>query len=1027
MIGQTISHYRILTKLGEGGMGVVYKAEDTKLRRTVALKFVSPQMVGESEAKARFVHEAQTVASLSHPNVCTVYEIDEVDGQVFLAMEYVEGPSLGDKIASGPLKLDEVLDIATQATEAIQAAHASGIVHRDIKPANIMLLATGQVKILDFGLARTREQTRLTKLGTTLGTIAYMSPEQAHGDEADHQSDIWALGVVLYEMVTGRLPFKGEHEQAILYSILNATPENVTGLRTGVPVELERIIGKALEPEKAHRYQHVDELLADLRRLREQLRTAEISRRITPAPGTVITPAPGTVITPAPGTVITPAPGTVTTPASGTVIQPPPRRTRVRTFLLPVGVIALLAVAFLFLRPLFFHQIAISDPTPIAVISFTNQTGDSSYDYLQEAIPNLLITSLEQSPYLRVATWERMRDVLAQMGRTDVEVIGRDLGFELCSHEGIHTIVLGSYVKAGDVFATDVKVLDVDSKILLKSAGSRGQGVGSILEKQIDELSHEIARAVGLSEHRIRATQPHIADVTTSSMEAYSYFLKGRAAIQQVYAAEAKRYLQKAVAIDSTFAVAHLYLALASSQLFDARAESQAFERAKAFAGRATERERLYIEALYAANIEKDREKQLRVCRELTEKYPEDKRGFLFLGQCLEAQKDYPGAVRAWHRALELDPIYGIALNVLAYAYADMDSIDEAIVCIERYTAVAPEDANALDSMGDMYFRLGRLDEAAAAYREALDIKSDFRSSALKLGAIAHLREDYDEMRRWIEAVATMTPGAGMAAEGAWSKAIFHLLRGRFADSLMHLEQGERLAANVDFVFGKFLAFWFRGWVYYAMGDLTRSRSANDQWSDLCAQHYPSSVTYQILYAFRRGLIELRQGQPDSTRHRLAEMQDVMPRVTDDQWRKLLEFRHGLLRCELLLHEDSLDAARAVAEGARPPEVIAQHRFIQLVTDPWFPQDVVARVHARAGSLDAAVAEYELLTVTDPNQRGRRSIHPIYHYRLAKLYEERGSRRAALREYEKFLEIWRDADEGIPELDDARERFVALR
>ena len=318
MIGQTISHYRILEKLGEGGMGVVYKAEDTKLRRAVALKFVSPQMLGAPETKARFLHEAQTAASLSHPNVCTVYEIDEVDGQVFLAMEFVEGRTLDHKIASGPLKLAEALVIAAQVAEALQAAHTAGVVHRDVKPGNIMLLPTGRVKILDFGLAMTRQQTRLTRPGTTLGTIAYMSPEQASGEPADHQSDIWALGVILYEMVTGQLPFPGEHEQAILYSILNATPENVTGLRTGVPVELERIIGKALEPAKGHRYQHVDELLADLRRLQPELEAAEAARRTTPVPGTTIS-----------------APPRAATP-------PPPRRRHPRAILLPVAVIALL-------------------------------------------------------------------------------------------------------------------------------------------------------------------------------------------------------------------------------------------------------------------------------------------------------------------------------------------------------------------------------------------------------------------------------------------------------------------------------------------------------------------------------------------------------------------------------------------------------------------------------------------------------------------------------------------------------------
>jgi Tol biopolymer transport system component/predicted Ser/Thr protein kinase len=269
MIGKTISHYHITEKLGEGGMGVVYKAEDLKLKRTVALKFLSLQVISGDEERARFLHEAQAAAALSHPNICTVHEIDEVDGHSFIAMECIEGQSLQHKIATRPLKLDEVLDIACQIAEGLHEAHQKGIVHRDIKPANVMVTGKGRVKIMDFGLATSAAVTRVTKVGTTLGTIAYMSPEQARGEEVDPRTDIWSLGVVIHEMVTGQRPFKGDHEQAILYSILNETAEPITGLRSAIPIELERIANKAMAKEPKVRYQHADEMLADLRALRQ--------------------------------------------------------------------------------------------------------------------------------------------------------------------------------------------------------------------------------------------------------------------------------------------------------------------------------------------------------------------------------------------------------------------------------------------------------------------------------------------------------------------------------------------------------------------------------------------------------------------------------------------------------------------------------------------------------------------------------------------------------------------------------------
>ena len=268
MLGQIISHYRITEKLGEGGMGVVYRAEDTKLRRPVALKFLTQQLLDSEEHRDRFLREAQAAAALDHPNICTVYEIDEAEGQTFLAMAFVEGQSLKEKIEARPLKLDQALDLAIQTARGLEAAHKKGIVHRDIKPANLMLTEEGQVKVMDFGLAQLADRSKLTKTATILGTPAYMSPEQARCLQADRRTDIWSLGVVIYEMVTGRLPFEGERQEAVLYAIANEEPEPITALRAGLPMELEWIVGKALAKEREERYQHVDEMLVDLRLIR---------------------------------------------------------------------------------------------------------------------------------------------------------------------------------------------------------------------------------------------------------------------------------------------------------------------------------------------------------------------------------------------------------------------------------------------------------------------------------------------------------------------------------------------------------------------------------------------------------------------------------------------------------------------------------------------------------------------------------------------------------------------------------------
>jgi non-specific serine/threonine protein kinase len=271
MIGKTISHYKILEKLGEGGMGDVYKAEDTKLKRVVAIKFLPLDLTRDKNAKKRFIHEAQAASSLQHHNICTIHEIDETEeGQLFIVMDCYDGETIEEKIKQGPLEIDEALDIIIQTAQGLDKAHQSKIVHRDIKSANFIVTTDGIVKIIDFGIAKLAGQTRVTKDGTSVGTASYMSPEQTLGKEVDHRTDIWSLGVVLYEMMTGLQPFQGDYEQAVVYSIMNEEPKPLTGIRTGIPLELERIVNKAMAKDPDERYQHLDELIVDLKHVKKE-------------------------------------------------------------------------------------------------------------------------------------------------------------------------------------------------------------------------------------------------------------------------------------------------------------------------------------------------------------------------------------------------------------------------------------------------------------------------------------------------------------------------------------------------------------------------------------------------------------------------------------------------------------------------------------------------------------------------------------------------------------------------------------
>ena len=358
MTGQTISHYKVTAELGRGAMGVVYKAEDTKLKRSVALKFLAPHLLQDEEARKRFQREATAAAALNHPNICTIHEIGEEGGQTFLVMEFIEGESLDNKIERGPLALKEALSFARQVADGLAAAHGKGVVHRDIKPGNLLVTPEGRVKILDFGLALLTEGSKLTKLDTTVGTVAYMSPEQAQGMEVDHRTDLWALGCVTYEMVRGQRPFQGVYDQALVYEIVNQEPEPLTGVRTGVPMELEWMVGKCLAKDREDRYNHAEDMMLDLRTLAEKLKSGGstvLRTGVAVGASVAVSDAGARHVAPVQGSAeVGVQPGVASQQTAGPVVASgemvPKRKLRLQQALFAVTALALLAVSFLYFR-----------------------------------------------------------------------------------------------------------------------------------------------------------------------------------------------------------------------------------------------------------------------------------------------------------------------------------------------------------------------------------------------------------------------------------------------------------------------------------------------------------------------------------------------------------------------------------------------------------------------------------------------------------------------------------------------------
>ncbi|NIM58592.1 MAG: protein kinase [Candidatus Aminicenantes bacterium] len=985
------SRYEVIEELGKGGMGKVYKVLDKEVNEKIALKLLNPEIGADEKTIDRFRNELKFARKIGHRNVCRMYDLSREEGTHYITMEYIPGEDLKSTIIRvGQLSVGKATFIAKQVCEGLAEAHRLGVVHRDLKPQNIMLDKQGNARIMDFGIARSLKAKGLTGAGVMIGTPEYMSPEQAEVKEVDQRSDIYSLGVILYEMVTGRVPFEGETPLNIAMKHKSEAPRNPKELNSQIPEDLSRVILRCLEKDKEKRYQGAETILSELASIEKGMPTTE---RVIPERKPITS-----------------------------------REITVTIGLKKLFIPALVVIGLAVIGIAIWQLIPGREPvkTSVAVINFENQTGDKAYDYLQEAIPNLLITSLEQSKYLQVTTWERMHDLLKQIGKQDVEIIDKDLGFELCRMDGVNAIVLGSFVKAGDVFATDVKVLDVETKELLKSASSKGEGVGSILERQIGELSRDISRGIGISERKIEAIQPRIAEVTTNSMDAYNYFLRGREDFEKFYYEEARQSLEKAVELDPNFAVAYLWLARSYSSLGERKARIEACEKAKTLSGKATDKERLYIEADYARVIERDPEKRFRILKEMARKYPKEKRIHYHLGSYYGGKRMYDEGIEEYNKALELDPNYGYALNSLAYTYSDIGNYEKAIEYFKKYASVSPGDANPLDSMAELYFRMGRLDEAIAKYKETLEVKPDFFQTYWRVGYIYALKQRYDEAMKWIDKDIAAAPSLGAKGLGYFWKGFYQYWLGNFEVSLSGFRRNLDLAEAVGQDVMKAWTEWMIGLVYYDRGEPELSREYFKSWFDFIKEYNPSYIPdYTIDYNFILALVDLNQGRIDSAKSRLAEIKSLLPEI-DPSSEDRAEFEYDFLHGEVLLLEGSLEKAIDVLVKASPLGKPPRIQYIGPYNFP-FLKDVLARAYQQKGELDKAIAEYERLITFDPNREERYLIHPKYYYRLAKLYEEKGWTGKAIEHHEKFLHFWKNADEGLPELVDAKKRLAALK
>jgi len=974
--GTLISHYRILEKLGEGGMGVVYKAEDTRLERFAALKFLPTEFANDKQMRERFLREARAASALNHPNICTIYDVGEAEGKVFIAMEFLDGVTLRELVGSGPVEFVRLLNIADQVLDGLEAAHEEGIIHRDIKLGNIFVTKSGRAKILDFGLAKKTEskpaapvaaggegrrpgEEHLTSGLAALGTAAYMSPEQALGKPLDERTDLFSFGIVLYEMASGRAPFRGDTTGMLFLSIVQESPEQVRNINPDLPEGLQQIVDKCLQKDRDQRYQKAAEIRNDLRRLQSRWAARQAGVEETQAK----TPVPESWSP----TTANHIPSSV--PVEGISKAAEEHRTRRsvwRSWNTRAG-IACLAFLLILAEGLYLrsqHAHALRPRDTVVLADFTNTTGDSIFD---ESLKQASRFDLEQSPFLNVLSERRVTDLLQQMSRPANQRLTMEVTREVCLRSNSKALIAGSITPSGSHYVVGLRALACDTETVI--AGSRAEAANrSEVLKALAKADEQLRRKLGESLPSIQKFDRPLEESTTSSLEALQAYTEGMMAFQSNGLAEAVPHFQLAIQLDPNFAQAHAALGNVYYSAGQNMAGDENSQQAYELRNRVNERERFGITANYFRRTTGQVDQAIGTCQEWIRLYPDDYAGHLALGGSYLSVGELEKAAQSDRVAIQLGPDRTSAYVNAMVAYKDLERYDEAKAIFDA--------ARARNLDNDIL----RINRYVIAFLEAdkASMEEQLRWAQNKPGSEDRLLEDWADTQAYY--------GRYTKAREFGNKAIAAAMRDRVNErSLEHqahqaLREAEvgnrelvrRLATPTltasDGVYVRVLVALALAKVgdNAESGKLANELNRDKPLHELVQNYYLPTI---------RAVIELNKNHPDKS---IAILEPAL----------------------------SLEKASTLLDGLEPAYVRGQ-------------------AYLQEGKGSEAAKEFQKL-LDHPGLVELWVTGALARLQMARAEDLSGNRDAARKHYQDFFALWKDADPDLPILKQAKAEYARL-